>query len=99
MGGKGKGKQKGSSIKLSKEDLKQKRLSKLRRRVLRKKRKFKSLEERRPHLSVPVPEGMKKSWELRRRAAMFRKQTKRVQRKGYFAKRKVQAERIRQYDV
>jgi len=97
--GKGKGAAKVKPVRLTKEEMKKKQLNKLRMRVLRKKKKFKSLAARRPHLSVPVPEGMKKSWELTRRNALYRKEKRRAQRKGYFLKRRAQAERIRQYDV
>jgi len=71
---------------------------KLKAKALRKKEKWALLRSKRPHLSVPVPEGIKKSWERRDRANAFRRTKKLAQRKAGVILRKKQAERIRKYN-
>jgi len=95
---KGKDKRKGGK-KVNREELKKKRQTYLKKKVIRRKQKMESLKKRRPHLSVPVPEGMRKAWEMKRREAAYRKQVKRADDRSYRIKRRKQAERIRQYDV
>lgn len=74
------------------------RQERLKQRVLRKKEKFASLKARRPHLSIPVPEGLRKAFELKSRAAAYRKQKRLTRKRGLKKKRAKQAERIRGYD-
>merc|ERR1719203_2580671 len=57
------------------------------------------LQRKRPRLSVPVPEGLKKAWELKNRAMMFHRRRREITRHAMVHKRKKQAERIREYDL
>jgi len=71
---------------------------KLKMKMMRKKEKLALLQSKRPHLSIPVPEGIKKCWERRNRTNAFRKTRRLAQRKASTIRRKKQAERIRGYN-
>jgi large subunit ribosomal protein L7e len=71
---------------------------KLAARVMRKKEKLARLKKQRPHLSVPVPEGLRKAWELKNRSKQYEKRKREVFERMMVHKRKKQAERIRSYD-
>lgn len=71
---------------------------KLKKKMMRKRAKLALLKSKRPHLSVPVPEGLRKQWETKKRINAFRRTKKIADRKAESIRRKKQAERIRGYD-
>lgn len=66
-------------------------------RELRRKSKLDKLRQQRPHLSVPVPEGLRKAWELKNRHKQYEMRKREVFKRMMLKKRKKQAERIRSY--
>ena len=50
-------------------------------------------------LSIPVPEGLRKAWELQNRSMAYQRRRKEVYKQTMVHKRKKQAERIRAYDA
>ena len=67
------------------------------RQVIRRKRKDEKLKKK-LKLSVPVPEGLKKSWERENRAYSIRKKLRESKLAALPEKRKVQAQRIEKYE-
>jgi ribosomal protein L30/L7E len=67
--------------------------------IMRRRKQFKMLQNKRPRLSVPVPEGLKKAWELKNRSMMFHRRRREITKHAMVHKRKKQAERIREYDL
>jgi len=99
--GKGKGKRRRNEkgVKLTKEQkaLRAKKRKTTKRRVQRRKWNLSKLKK--PHLSIPVPEGLRKRWERENRQKLKLAKAKKIKAEKMITIRKKQAERIREYDV